>query len=115
MDSSRVVLRLNGYAWARYSAEAGSKGVSLAVHLRTRLEQQDELLGEISALRRAIERVAANAAEEESPVKQPVTPEQPVTPGALVEILLLLRTVVGPQRAIIAQKEVERRGLEIWK
>lgn len=31
--------------------------------------------------------------------------------GTLVEILLLLRSIAGPQRSGIARKEVERQGL----
>lgn len=37
------------------------------------------------------------------------------SPGTLVEILLLLRLLAGPQKAALAQAEVHRRGLETWK
>jgi hypothetical protein len=107
METTTVGFRLRNDVWARYSAEAEAQGVSLATHLRRRLEHQDDVLGELAALRRAVERATAHAAPASS--AGPV-----VTPGIIIEILLLLRTFVGPQKAAVARKEVERRGFETW-
>jgi len=108
MRSPTVGFRLSNEAWARYSAEAQAQGVSLGSHLRRRLEQQDQLESELAALRRAVERSVAGPATANGG-----TPS--LSPGALVEMLLLLRSLVGPQKAAVAQKEVERRGLETWR
>ena len=35
--------------------------------------------------------------------------------GTLVEVLFLMRTIAGPQKTAMVQKEVERRGLASWK
>ena len=107
MESTTVGFRLNSDVWARYSAEAEAQGLSLATHLRKRLEQQDEVLVELAALRHAMERSST------SPTAARAEPSVP--PGAFLEMLLLMRTLVGPQKAVIAQKEVERRGLETWR
>jgi len=107
MASTTAGVRLNSDVWARYSAEAQAQGVTMGTYLRRRLEQEDRLEGELAALRRAVER----------------KPPEPATTagvagafpaGALVEVLLLLRFLAGPQKAAIVQKEVERRGLETW-
>jgi hypothetical protein len=107
MASTTVGVRLKKDVWARYSAEAQTRGVSLGTFLRRRLEDDAQLGAEIAALRRAVERATNPSAPAPS-----ATP--PITPGALVEILLLLRQLVGPQKVAVAQKEVERRGLETW-
>ncbi len=108
MESTTVGVRLKKDVWARYSADAQAQGLSLGSYLRRRLEQQDHLEAELAALRRAVEHAAT------APV--PVAGGAPGLPsGALVEVLLLLRSLVGPQKATVAQKEVERRGLETWR
>ena len=108
MESATVGVRLRNDVWSRYSAEAQAHGVPLSSYLRQRLEREDQFEGELAALRRAVERSA--------PPPASATPAPaPLPAGALVEVLLLLRSLVGPQKATVAQKEVERRGLETWR
>ena len=106
--STHICVRLGTAAWARYTKEAQSKGMALATYLRRQLEEQDLMLAEIAGLRATLEQSAsaaqANAAQ--------VTPSEA---SAIIEALLILRSLAGPQKAAIAQKEVERRGLETWK
>lgn len=102
-----VPIRLSRPVWERYSAEATALGKGLSTHLRERLEQQEQIASELAALRRALERATSHS-------ERAGTDSTPVSPGALAEILLLLRSLVGPQKAAVAQKEVERRGLETW-
>ncbi len=109
MESTQVHLRLSNDVWARYSAQAQAQGVALGTYLRKRLEQPDHFLdGELAALRRAVEQAAVASA----PARGAASP---FPPGTLVEVLLLLRSLAGPQKAAVAQKEVERRGLETWR
>jgi hypothetical protein len=108
MNSTHVSVRLSGGAWTRYSKEAQAKGMALATYLRRHLEEQDRMLAEIAALRATL--------EQSTPVAAPAANATPsIGAGALVEVLLLLRSLVGPQKATVAQKEVERRGLETWR
>jgi hypothetical protein len=102
-----IPIRLDPEVWERYSAEASALDMGLSTYLRQRLQKSDELLGELAALRRAVERATATVA-----APAPAAPA--VSPGTLIEILLLLRSLVGPQKATVAQKEVERRGYESW-
>jgi hypothetical protein len=108
MSSTHVSVRLSSDAWTRYSAEAQARGVALGTYLRQRLEEQDRLVAEL-AIRAAAEQgastrepaAAASASASDS--------------GTLVEVLLLLRSLAGPQKSAVAQKEVERRGLSSWR
>ena len=108
MSSTHVCLRLSDTAWTRYSEEAQARGMALATYLRRHLEEQDRILAELAALRAALEQRAP-------PVEPTDRPTTAIEAGALVELLLLLRSLAGPQKAAVVQKEVERRGLEIWR
>ena len=64
--------------------------------------------GEIVAIRAAAEQGASS--------REPTASSVSATDsGTLVELLLLLRSLAGPQRSAVAQKEVERRGLSSWR
>jgi hypothetical protein len=108
MKSFGVSLRLSKDVYIRYATEAHVKSLSLAALLRSYLENQDRLLqGEIADLRRGLEQVAAASAS--------TGKDEPAMRPAVLEMLLLLRSLAGPQRALMTQKEVERRGLETWR
>ena len=107
MGSTTVGFRLTSDVWTRYSAEAEAAGVPLATHLRRRLEQQDGVIAELASLRSVVERGPGG--------RTATSRELPLPPGGLLEVLLLLRVLAGPQKATIAQREVERRGLEVWR
>jgi len=107
MSSTHVSVRLSSDAWTRYSTEAQARGVALGTYLRQRLEEQDRLVAEL-ALRAAAEHDAAAR-------EQPAASDPPSDSGTLVEVLLLLRSLAGPQKSAVAQKEVERRGLSSWR
>src|SRR5690349_6213558 len=104
VNTATVGVRLRGDVWARYSAEAQALGISMGTYLRRRLEEQDRVAAELAALRAAIDRGA-------QPARSSVATSSPATPGAIVEVLLLLRSLVGPQKSALVQKELERRGL----
>ena len=108
MESTSVSFRLENDVWARYATAAQTEGLTLATYLRRRLEQQDRLESELASLRRAVEHTTRGG----SPT---AGSKGSIASGALVEILLLLRSLAGPQKAAVAQKEVERRGLETWR
>lgn len=107
MSSTHVSVRLGGDAWTRYSAEAQARGVPLGTYLRQRLEQQDRLVAEL-AIRASTDQNAA--ARVHHGASSPASES-----GTLVEVLLLLRSLAGPQKSAVAQKEVERRGLASWR
>jgi hypothetical protein len=103
MSSTHVGVRLSREAWTLYSAEAQRRGVALGTHLRDRLERQDGLIAEL-AIRAAAEHDAADRG-------QPNASPPSADSGTLLEVLLLLRSIAGPQKSAMAHKEVERLGL----
>lgn len=114
MKSTMVGFRLNREVWTRYLAAAEAQGVSLATYLRGRLEQQDQLQEHQRQLERTL--AALHRAVEQSASARAAGPaqSQTVAPAVMVEMLLLLRSLAGPQAATVVQKEVERRGLKSW-
>jgi len=108
MATTQVTLRLAPEVWARLSAKAQEYCMPLATYLCRRLEEEDHIDAELGVLREVVERSARPTAGDGE--RGPSVP-----PGALVEVLLLLRALAGPQRAAMAQGEVGRRGLEVWR
>lgn len=106
MSSTHVGLRLSRDAWTRFATEAQARGVALGTYLRQRLEEQERLIAEL-ALRAAAEQSAAASA-------QPAGAAPVSDSGTIVEVLLLLRSIAGPQKSAMVHKEVERRGLSSW-
>ncbi len=107
MSSTKVTLYLSSDVWTRYSIEADARRVALATHLRHRLEEQDRLITQLT-----LEAIAEQGPSSAAP---PPTAAPPADSGTLVEVLLLLRSIAGPQKSMIAHKEVERCGLQSWK
>ncbi len=109
MRSTHVHFRLSSDVCTRYSAQAQAQDMALGSYLRWRLEQQDEFLADEAAM---LKRSAQHA-----PNTTPSVPGVDSSPpqGLLVEVLLLLRSLTGLQKAAVAQKEVERRGLQVWR
>jgi hypothetical protein len=107
VNKTIVCFRLTEDVWTRYAIEAQRRGVALGTHLRQRLEEQDRLIAEL-VLRAVAEQSASSLAS-------PSTTSPASDSGTLVEVLILLRTVAGPQNSVMAQKEVERLGLSSWR
>jgi hypothetical protein len=106
MTTVAVGLRLSRESWERHSAAAERLGVPLSTYLRQQLDEQDHLADEVAALRAELERRTPGPATGGNGT---------IPPGVAIEQLLLLRTLAGPQKANVVQKEVERRGLETWR
>jgi hypothetical protein len=107
MSSTHVSVRLSSDAWTRYSTEAQARGIALGTYLRQRLEEQDRLVAELA--------IRAAAEHDASAREEPTASATASDFGTLVEVLLLLRSLAGPQKSAVAQKEVERRGLSAWR
>ncbi len=105
MAKVAVGIRLEREVWERHSAAAQSLGLPLGVYLRGRLEEHDQTSSALGELKSLVER-SASAAEEPSKAALPL--------ALFIEVLLILRQLAGPQRSLMAQKEVERRGLDSW-
>jgi hypothetical protein len=103
-----IPLRLTVEKRELYEAQAAAAELPLSTFLRNRLEREDLLLDEIQMLRRALERVADN---HKGPATNAVNTTE--TMPVLLEILLTMRQI-GGQKAVLAQKELQRQGINIW-
>jgi CII-binding regulator of phage lambda lysogenization HflD len=108
VESVGVSLRLSKDVWVRYSCEAMARSMSLGALLRLHLESRDEYLGrELAELRRRIEQVAVALEKQQAGS----TSEY----AAHLEMLILLRSLAGPERSGLAAREVERTGLPLCR
>jgi len=94
-----IPIRLSHEKWSRYTKEATKCSLPLSTYLREKLEKEEDKDSELASIRRLIERQAQRSSDE----------------GLLSEIILLLRMLAGPQKVLLAQKELERIGVEVWK
>lgn len=113
-----IQIRLSAEKQAIYEDEAARLNKPLATYLRERLESGDRDRAELDTLRReltaglceirdAIEADPSRAQSQPSPVGQ-------IDDGLLLEILLMLREIGGPERMKRTQAEIIRQGLQIW-
>jgi hypothetical protein len=102
-----IHLRLSRAAWERYSGEAAILSKPLSTYLRERLEREDELLAELASIRRAVENLAA--------APRSSSGDGGASPGLLLEVLLLCRSLAQPQRTETAQAELRRLGVDVWQ
>lgn len=101
MKPDHVHFRLSHEAWVRYSSQAQALEMALGSYLRLRLERQDEFLaGELAKLK-----LAAQPA--------PARPDHDPLSGSVLEMLMLLRMLAGPEKSRVASREAERRGLTV--
>jgi hypothetical protein len=98
-----INIRLSDEQLIRYENESAKLGIPLATYLRKQLEANENLLEEISALRREVSRAVAFIEESGSGEI-----------AAVLEILLLLRQMALPQKVQFAQAELKRLGFTIW-
>jgi hypothetical protein len=102
MKPDHVHFRISHEAWVRYSTQAQAHEMALGSYLRLRLEQQDEFLaGELAKLKLAAQPPPG------------AKPGHDTLSGTLLQMLILLRMLVGPEKTRIAGKEAERRGFTV--
>jgi hypothetical protein len=112
-------IRLPPDVHAEISRVAAAKGITLGEELRQRVTSFSPISEAIDGLRHDL--AAYQATQRASAHKAKATPQPDLfnasgaDPGMLLEILLLLRDIGGPQRLRAAQAEVERQGLKVWK
>ncbi len=105
-----IKLRLSLEQQHQYEEEAAARGLPLGTYLRQRLEQGDQVAEQLAELRRL---VVAGFQEREDRGETDSAP-RPADTGMLVEMLLLLRSVVGADKLQVAHGELRRQGLPVW-
>lgn len=102
MTTVSVGIRFARDDWARYSAAAQARGLPLGAYLRELIDERDQRANALAEVRALLERRFGEKGASSG------------TQAAILEMLLLLRQLAGPQRADMARAEVERQGLEPW-
>ncbi len=105
-----IQLRLSIEKQLLYEKEAAAKNLPLSTWLRKRLEEEDEVLEQINALRRSVE----FSKEGEGGVSENDQGILSKTLAVNLEILILLRQISQPQKVQMAQQELKRLGFEVW-
>lgn len=97
-----IKLRLHPEQQRQLRQEAAARGMSFGAYLRARLEQSDGLGQQFIALRRLIEDGKRSTAQSATDASM------------MIEMLLLLRSVVGGDKLRIVHGELRRHGLPVW-
>jgi hypothetical protein len=101
MATVAVGIRFERDVWARHSAAAQVRGLPLGAYLRQLIDEHEQVAAAIDELRAAVERGVGEKRER-------------VLNAAVLEMLLILRMIAGPQKSGMVHKEVERQGLDPW-
>ncbi|EMM4514106.1 hypothetical protein ACTZIH_25990 (plasmid) [Escherichia coli] len=112
-----VKLRLSPQKQLIYEDEAARLGKPLSTYLRERLEEDDALRERFDGLRDEV-RIGLseirNAIEDREQTGSNQQSAGAMNTALLLEMVLLLRDLGGPDRSTRAQAEVKRQGFEKW-
>lgn len=109
-----VQVRLNPSRQLIYEDEAARQGKALATYLRERLEAQDDEQARSAALRAEL---ANGMAELRGIVERGGTStsgNNAADQSMLLELLILMRAVAGPDKIKMAHAEMKRQGVKHW-
>jgi hypothetical protein len=107
-----IKLRLTVEQRRQYEDEATARNMELGPYIRHRLDQGDQVAGQLAALRSVIEDGFSELRNSDSAPRPDSSPGQ--NPGLLIEAILLLRSVVGQDKLGVVHGELKRQGLPIW-
>lgn len=123
-----VGIRLDEAKKAVYAERAAAAGMDLSSYLRSRLEEGDQILSEISRLRGLVEQMDRSPARSGDGASVDLTPildrldqmsagevsGSSTVNAVQLETLLLLRTIANQQSARMVNADLVRHGLTPW-
>src|SRR5690606_22205957 len=107
-----IQVRLSPEKQALLEDEAARKGKRLATYLRELLEGENDLQGELAAIRREV--ASLHHMIEGLADAGPRGQAEPGTTPVQIETLLLLRAIAGPERMKPVKGEMKRLGIDVW-
>lgn len=96
--TNMLTIRLSNEERLLYEAEASYRKQNLSAYLRELLQKSREA-----------------SFKEAKDTKENISLSSPRDQGILVEILLMLRTLVGTEKMYLVQKDLNRLNIPVWK
>jgi predicted DNA-binding protein len=113
--SVAIHLRLGRSTWERYANAAAEICKPLSTYLRERLEREDKQLEELASIRRTLESFSSSLSPDPASRASLTSVNAASHQAIVLEILLICRSIAQPQRTEVAQGEVARLGLPVWR
>lgn len=117
MKTEIVRIRLKPSTYLKYENAARLNQMPLSTFFRAKLEETENTVSEISALKSAIYDLRLNGVQksgEEINDHQGVTEIKSAADPVLMEIVLLLRGLVRPDHMNMVHGELRRQGLDVF-
>ena len=115
-----IQIRLNVEKQAIYEDEAARLNKPLGTYLRERLEAEDVTRGELNTLRHeigiglsAIRQTVEDGGGKRGTATAATALSQ-INNALMLEMVLLMREIGGPERVKRTQAELKRQGLQMW-
>lgn len=117
-----INIRLTPEKQAIFEEQAAAQGKRLGTYLRERLEGDESARAELDALRHelglgltSIRHAVEDGLKKRGSATQSTTStSSQINDGLLLEMVLLLRAIGGPEKMKVAQAEIKRQGLNAW-
>lgn len=95
-----ITIRLSAEKRHLYEAEAASRGQTLGVYLRERLEKSESSSHELQNLQELLKNISPSSSHDQ---------------GILLELLLLIRCIAGPEKLNLVRRELKRLNIPLWQ
>jgi len=94
-----INIRLSAEKRFLYETEAAQRGQSLGVYLRERLEQSETSSHELQKIHDLLKNLTSSSHDQ----------------GILLEILLILRYLVSPEKLNLVRRDLKRLNIPVWQ
>ncbi len=96
-----INIRLSAEKRFLYETEAAHRGQSLGVYLRERLEKSESSSHELQKIHDLLKNLTSSSSSHDQ--------------GILLEILLILRYLVSPEKLNLARRDLKRLNIPVWQ
>ena len=96
-----INIRLSAEKRFLYEKEAAHRGQSLGVYLRERLEKSESSSNELQNIHDLLKNITSSSSSHDQ--------------GILLEILLILRYLVSPEKLNLVRRDLKRLNIPTWQ
>ena len=97
-----INIRLSAEKRFLYETEAAHRGQSLGVYLRERLEKSESSSQELHNIHDLLKNLTSSSSSSDDQ-------------GILLELLLLIRCIAGPEKLNLVRRELKRLNIPLWQ